>query len=324
MATMIDVAKRAGVSIATVSGVLNGSRHVSTELSERVLKAATDLDYTINQVARSLQMRSTQIIGMLVPDVSDPFHSNVVRVVEDALKTAGYTLLLGSLRDRPEEQARYIQKMRAQQVDGLLIYMVPGFEDDVRRLVEARKPVVLMGRHPTTFQADLVAIDHFTGTRLAIEHLIARGHRRIGIIPGPAFQPFSQARVAGWREALEKAGIEPDSRYISHGDYTVEGGRTAVARLLQLPEPPTAILAGNFHEVVGVLQVLRQFSRRLEIMASHDSAALEAFDPPISCVDQPAQDIGAKAVELLLLRIRQPGRPPEQVLLRPTLKIRTP
>lgn len=324
---MIEVAKRAGVSIATVSGVLNGSRYVRPELANRVLQAAAELDYTINEIARSLQSRSTQIVGMLVPDISDHFHANVVRVVEDSLKTAGYTLLLGNLRDRPEEQSRYIQKMRAQQVDGVLIYMVPGFEDDVRKLVEQKKPVVLMGRQPATFKADLVSIDHETGTRLAIEHLLSRGHRRIGIIPGPEMQPFSQSRIQGWREALEDAGLIAEDSYVSYGDYSVEGGRLAVARLLDLEHPPTAILAGNFHEVVGVLQILRQRglhrSGQVEIVSSHDSAALDAFDPPITSVDQPVHEIGMKATELLLRRIRQPGRPVEHVLLRPRLKVRS-
>ena len=291
------------------------------------MKAATDLDYTINQIARSLQSSSTQIVAMLVPDISDPFHANVVRVVEDALKTAGYTLLLGNLRDRPEEQARYVQKMRAQQVDGLLIYMVPGFEDDVRRLVEMKKPVVLMGRPAKTFKADFVAIDHRTGSAMAIEHLASRGHKRIGIIPGPTGQSFSEARIEGWRGALRAARLRADESWISYGDYTVEGGRSAISRLLDLRERPTAVLAGNFHEVVGVLQVLRergiQRSGALEVMASHDSAVLDAFDPPISSVDQPAQDIGLTATELLLSRIKQPGRPVKRVLLRPRLKIRS-
>jgi LacI family transcriptional regulator len=113
-----------------------------------VLQAIRELDYTVNQVARSLQVRSTRLVGMLVPDISDPFHANVVRVVDDALKTAGYTLLLGNLRDRPEEQTRYLNTMRAQRVDRILIYMVPGCEDEVRKVVESRKPVVLMGRAP--------------------------------------------------------------------------------------------------------------------------------------------------------------------------------
>ncbi|MBI3280513.1 MAG: LacI family DNA-binding transcriptional regulator [Acidobacteria bacterium] len=325
--TIIDVAKRAGVSIATVSGVLNGSRYVSPELRERVLAAVRELDYTVNQVARSLQARSTRMIGMLVPDISDPFHANVVRIVETALKTAGYTLLLGNLRDRPEEQARYLHILRAQQVDGILIYMVPGCEDELRKLVESWKPVVLMGRAPTTFQADLVATDHVTGTRLAIEHLMSRGHRRIGIIPGPEPQPFSRSRIHGWRQALAGSGLPADDHYISYGDYTIEGGALAASHLLDLREPPTAILAGNFHEVVGVLRVLRQ--RRIkrpdqvEVMSSHDSEVLDAFDPPVSSVDQPVRELGTNATELLLRRIRQPGRPPEQILLQPRLKIRS-
>src|SRR5436190_10413810 len=152
MITMTDVAKRAGVSIATVSGVLNGSRYVSPELKERVLQVVTELDYTVNQVARSLQTRSTRMIGMLVPDISDPFHSSVVRVVEDTLKTAGYALLLGNLRDRPEEQSRYLQLLRAQQVDGILLYMVPGAEEEVRKLVQSKRALVLIGREPATFK----------------------------------------------------------------------------------------------------------------------------------------------------------------------------
>ena len=327
MSTIHDVAKRAGVSIATVSGVLNGSRYVSPELAERVLKAVEELDYTINQVARSLQCRSTRMVGMLVPDISDPFHAGVVRVVEDSLKTAGYTLLLGNLRDRPDEQTRYLQILRAHQVDGILLYMVPGSEDEVRKLVDSRKPVVLMGRAPVSFKADLVATDHRTGTRLAVEYLLSRGHRRIGLIPGPEPQPFSRARLEGWRDALEAAGLPAVDDYVSYGDYTIQGGELGASRLLDMPEPPTAILAGNFHEVVGVLRMLRQrrIARpgRVEVMSSHDSEVLDAFDPPVSSVDQPVEELGARATEMLLRRIRQPLRPPEMVLLRPRLKIRS-
>lgn len=326
MTTIHDVAKRAGVSIATVSGVLNGSRYVSPALTMRVRQAVEELDFTINQVARSLQSRSTRMIGMLVPDISDPFHANVVRVVEDSLKTAGYMLLLGNLRDRPEEQARYLQILRAQQVDGLLIYMVPGFEEEISKLVESRRAIVLMGREPTTFKADLVGIDHVNGTRMAVEHLISKGHRRIGIIPGPVGQPFSHARIRGWRETMQAAGLDTDERYISFGDYTTAGGQAAVAPLLDLQPPPTAILAGNFHEVIGVLQVLRQRKiarpQQLEVMSSHDSEVYDAFDPPLSSVAQPVHELGTNATELLLRRIRHPGRPAEYVLLRPRLHIR--
>jgi DNA-binding LacI/PurR family transcriptional regulator len=161
---------------------------------------------------------------------------------------------------------------------------------------------------------------------MAINYLISRGHRRIGIIPGPEMQPFSEARLQGWRSALEGADIAVDQALVSYGDYSVEGGRSAISRLIELRSPPTAVLAGNFHEVVGVLQVLRERSMhrngRIELVASHDSAALDAFDPPITSVDQPVQEIGLNAAELLLRRIRQPMRPAEHVLLRPRLRIR--
>jgi LacI family transcriptional regulator len=184
---------------------------------------------------------------------------------------------------------------------------------------------VLIGREPLTFQADLVAMDHATGTRMAVAHLISRGHRRIAIIPGPEAQPFSRARIDGWRAALKAAGIPPAEPYIAHADYTTDGGRLAATRLVDLREPPQAILAGNFHEVVGVLGVLRQrkMTRVVEVMSSHDAPVLDVLDPPVSSVDQPVHEIGTRATELLLRRIRQPGRPYERVLLRPTLKLRT-
>jgi len=327
MATMRDVAKRAGVSVATVSGVLNGSRYVSPEVTERVRRAVDELDYTINVVARNLHARATQTVGMFVPDISDPFHAGTVRVVEDGLKTGGYSLMLGNLRDRPEEQSRYLQMLRTNQVDGVLLYMVPGCEEEVKKLVQSRRPVVLMGREPLTFVADLVAIDHSTGSRMGVEHLISRGHKRIGIIPGPEHQPFSRARIEGWRRALEEAKAPADPDYIACGEYTVEDGELAASRLLDLPAPPTAILAGNFHVLIGVLRILRHRRIRrpdqLEVISYHDSPMLDAFDPPISAVDQPVRELGAKATELLIRRIQSPGRPPQLVLLRPRLKIRT-
>jgi LacI family transcriptional regulator len=254
---MIEVARRAKVSIATVSGVLNGSRYVSPGLKQRVLDAVGELDYTVNQIARSLQSRRTQMAGMLVPDISDPFHASVVRVVEQSLRVAGYSLMVGSLHDQPEEQSRFIQILRGNQVDGLLLYLVPGHEGEIRRMVETKKPIVLMGRAPQGFQADVVATDHVTGTRLAIEHLITRGHTRIGILPGPASQTYSADRVTGWRTALKKANLQANPRYIGYGEFSFDGGSSAASVLLDLSPRPTALFAGNFHVLIGILRVLR-------------------------------------------------------------------
>jgi LacI family transcriptional regulator len=327
MATIVDVAKRASVSIATVSGVVNGTRRVSPELTRRVQEAILELDYSVNHVARSLQSRRTQLIAMLVPDISDPFHADVVKVVEDVLKASGYLLIVGSIHDQSEEQARYIQSLRSNQVDGLLLYLVPGYEAEVRKLIDMKKPLVLMGRAPKGFKADVVATDHVTGTRLAVEHLIQKGHNRIGIVPGPFPQPYSADRVRGWRQALTAARLPADQSLVCHEDFTVQGGERAATRLLNLENQPTAIFAGNFHSLIGLLRILRYrampASGQPELMVSHDSAILDTFAPPISSVDQPSYELGLKAAELLLKRLHHPGRSFEEVLLQPKLNIRT-
>jgi DNA-binding LacI/PurR family transcriptional regulator len=184
MATIYDVAKLARVSTYTVSSVLNQSAKVSPELTERVLKAVGDLDYTPNEVARSLQTRRSRTVGMLIPDIANPFYAKVVRGVEDRLKQDGYSLVLGNTYNDASEQARYLSVFRARQADGLLVFLATGSEADLQRLVGEHKPVVFVAREPRGFEADIVTADNRKGARLAVEHLLARGHRRIGVIVG--------------------------------------------------------------------------------------------------------------------------------------------
>jgi DNA-binding LacI/PurR family transcriptional regulator len=183
-----------------------------------------------------------------------------------------------------------------------------------------------MGRPAETFTANLVALDHHTSSRLASEHLLSRGHKRIGIIPGPQDRSYTRGRVAGWREALTRAGLSPLDDYVRFAEYSSDDGASAASLLFDLLEPPTAVLAGNFHLVVGVLRAMRQRRierSRIEIMSSHDAEVLDEFTPPISSVEQPFYEMGMKAAELLLRQLRQPGCPPQQILLRPRLHIRT-
>src|SRR5690242_17768540 len=184
MATIYDVARRAGVSTYTVSTVLNRSAYVSPELTERVHKAARELDYTVNGLARSLQTRRTHTIGMLIPDIANPFYAKVVRGVEDICKREGYSLVLGNTYNDPAEQSRYLATLRSNQVEGFLIFVAAGDESDVAALVEKRVPVTFLGRRPRSIDADTVTADNRKGTRLAVEYLIGRGHRWIGIITG--------------------------------------------------------------------------------------------------------------------------------------------
>ncbi|MFN3325678.1 MAG: LacI family DNA-binding transcriptional regulator [Bryobacteraceae bacterium] len=326
MATIYDVAKRAGVSTYTVSAVLNRSAFVSPELTKRVLEAVQELDYTINDLARSLQTRKTRTIGMLVPDIGNPFNAKVVRGVEDKLRNAGYTLLIGNTYNDTTEQTRYLAIFRSKQVDGLLIYLAAGEEDDVRRVVEAKKPIVMVARAPHTFEADTVTGDNVEGARMAVEHLIARGHQRIGILVGQLSLTTSADRVEGWRLTLQAHGLPAPDEWIGEGDWTETSGCDYVRRVFAGPNPPTAVFAANFLMMVGVLRGLKDLRlavpQQVEVMSSDDSEWLDVFQPRISTVAQPSYTMGEAAADMLLHRLKHPDEPPRRVLLKPDLCIR--
>src|SRR5688572_10070453 len=195
MPTIYDVAKRAGVSTYTVSSVVNQSAYVSPQLTKRVLKEVQDLDYTPNALARGLQTRKSRTVAMLIPDIGSPFYARVVHGVEHRLRKADYSLMLGNTYNQPAEQARYLTIFRSQQVDGLLMFLAAGDESEAERMVKAKNAVVFVGRTPRTFHADAVSADNIAGTRLAIEHLIKLGHKRIAIITGQSTLSTSADRV---------------------------------------------------------------------------------------------------------------------------------
>ncbi|MGH9718933.1 MAG: LacI family DNA-binding transcriptional regulator [Bryobacteraceae bacterium] len=326
MATIYDVAKRARVSTYTVSSVLNRSAYVSPELTSRVQKAVRELDYTINDLARSLQTRKTRTVGMLIPDIANPFYAKVVRGVEDVLKRSGYSLILGSTYNDGAEQSRYLTVFRSKQVDGLLLFVAPGDSTDIRNMVRAKKPVVFVGRLPVGFSADSVTPDHAKGTRLAVEHLIAKGYRRIGLITGHLALTTGSDRVAGWRRALKKAGLPAGPELVGEGDWTSESGYREAMRLLRSEPRPDALFAANCLMMTGALQALKELGLAcpagVAVMSSDDSDWLDVFEPRISTVLQPSYSMGEKAAELLLKRVKSPGRKYEKIILEPELKIR--
>ena len=326
MATIYDVARRAGVSTYTVSVVLNRSANVSPELTKRVLAAARELDYRINRLAASLQTRRTLTVGMLIPDIANPWFAKVVRGVEDVLSEKNYSLFLGSTHDSALRQANYVSAFRAQQVDGMLMFLAPGSEDDVAPMIRNKMPTVFMGRRPAKLEADSVTADNRLGARLAVAHLIAKGHTRVGIITGERTLSASRDRVSGWRQALRDADHEVRAEYIREGDGTPATGREGALALLDLPEPPTAFFTANLLMMTGVLAALKERGRAVpgdvEVMSSDDSEWLDVFEPRISVVLQPSYEIGTRAAQLLLDRISTPERHPERIVLTPELKIR--
>jgi DNA-binding LacI/PurR family transcriptional regulator len=329
MATIYDVAKRAGVSIATVSAVLNKSTYVSPELTKKVKVAVDELDYTINHLAHSLQTRSTRTIGMLIPDMGnpDPFYGQVVRGAEDVFRKKEYLLFLGHTYNKMEEQSRYLKAFRARLVDGILLFQAQGQDEELERVVKTKKPIIFVGRIPSGIEADVIATDIQLGTRMAVEYLYEKGHRRIGLITVAASLSVSSFRLAGWREALGHHGIPPNESYVIEGELSSETGHQAALQLLSLLEPPTAIFADNLVITTGILRALQQKGlhcpQDVEVVSSDDAEWLDVFQPAITTVVQPSYQLGAQAGELLLKRIRHPKRPRQQIMLRPELKVRS-
>ena len=326
MATMNDVARRAGVSLATVSAVLNQSSYVSPELTARVNQAAKLLDYRINALARSLKQGWTQTVGMLIPTFGapDPFFGEVVQGVETTLRLRDYSLLLGQTHNQVAEQSRHIAAFRARLIDGLFLFQTPGDDPELTKFLADRKPVVFVGRVPSEIQADVVATDIEAGTYMGVRHLLEKGHRRVGLVTQRDSLSVREFRLKGWHAAYADMGVSPAAGLHAEGELTVEGGYAATMDLLHGPEQVQAIFADDLILTIGIVRALQErgLTGKVEVLSSDDAEWLDVFHIPISTIVQPGYEVGVRAAGLLLERLRDPSRKYETILLRPHLKIR--
>ncbi len=328
MATMRDVAKRAHVSIATVSHVINGTRKVAPETTERIVQAMKELNYHPNAVAQSLRTRSTKVIGVLVSDITNPFFASLVRGAEDAAFEAGYSLIVCNSDESPEREDLYVRLFRRRRVDGILISPVgDGLTEAVSQLRDGKTPLVFIDRCPAGWEADAVLSDNIKGSRLATLHLARAGHTRIGIILGIKGATTTEERLNGYRQGLEESGLSFCGEYVRYGSYRVEGGRLAMNSLFLLEEPPSAVFSTNNLMTIGVFQELLNRGVRIP-----DEMALVAFDdlvwaemvrPRLTAVSQRPVEIGREAVRLLLERLSVTGRYERRVIRIPVeLRVR--
>ena len=328
MATIRDVAERAGVSVATVSHVINGTRKVAPETAERVRRAMEELDYHPNAVARSLRTRKTQVIGVVVSDITNPFFATLVRGAEDAALEAGYSIVVCNSDETIEKENRYVQVLRRRRVDGMLLAPVGGGENPaIWKLARQGVPFVFVDRRAPGVEADAVLSDNVGGAYLATKHLIERGHERIGIVLGIRGATTSEERLAGYRRALEEAGIPLAEELVVWGGYRVEGGRRATAELLSLTPPPTAIFSTNNLMTIGVLQELFRHGVRIPgemgVVGFDDLEWAEMANPPLTAVAQRPHEIGHRAVRLLLERLStEEFLPPREERVSVDLRVR--
>jgi LacI family transcriptional regulator len=307
--TIREVASRAGVSAMTVSRVINGNSRVDPETRERVEAIVKELGYVPNRLARGLSKQRTGTLGLIVPDVANPFFTLVVRGAEEVAWRAGYHVILCNTQGDLERERGYLEDMLAFHVDGLLIAPVgERSRPNLRMLQRNHVPFVLIDRTISGYDGDLVQGDSVAGARRLVEHLIQLGHRRIGMVTETHEVSTARDRLAGYKQALEAAGIEFEPELVAESSaIDVSAAHDAALSLLNLPERPTAIFSVNNIAVVGVAEAARErgldIPRDLAVVCFDDIEHASRFHPFLTVMAQPAETFGTIATQLLLDRL---------------------
>ncbi len=329
MVTLQDVARAAGVSSATVSRVLNDSGKVSPTTRQRVEAAIRRLGFRPSRVARRLRIRSgrSNILGLMIPDIQNPFFSDVARGVEDYAFAHEYAVILCSSDEQAIKQNFYLHTMRSEAVDGIILPPIPGEESVVEHLaLQEGLPVVCLDRRLSTPHLDTVVVDNRQGAYEAVSRLIALGHRRIGIITGLPGLSTSNERLEGYLKALTENDIPVEDKLIREGNSKYDGGLLQAAALLEMPRPPTALFPCNNMMTLGALEAIHRAGVRvpeaLSIIGFDDIPWAPSLNPPLTTVRQPGYELGRCAAEMLLQRIAEPKRSPTQIMLQPELIVR--
>jgi DNA-binding LacI/PurR family transcriptional regulator len=326
IATVKHVAELAGVSTATVSRVLSGLSGVREPLRTKVVAAARKLGYQPNRAARDLRARSSRTIGVLIPDIENPFFTSVIRGIEETLHAAGYTLLLANFNEDPAREAAQLATFRAEGVGGLIFAASREPAPVYQHLSEAGMAMVAVSRTIGKLRVDQVTVGNRDGAFHAITHLIGLGHTRIAMITGPAEFNTARERQQGYEDALRAARLPVDEKLIVHCDFRQTAGHNAMRRLLEAQSRPTAVFAGSNLLTLGTLQAIHEseldIPGDIAIIGFDEMAWAMSLRPPLTTVAQPALEVGRTAAELLLDRIRKPEQPRKQVVLETQLIVR--
>lgn len=305
--TIRDVARKAGVGVATVSRVLNNSGYAKPQTRERVLQASSELGFVPSQLARGLVSRSSETIGLIIPDITNPFFPAITRGIEDAASGAGYTVFLCNTDNDPRQEELDVQKLRERWVDGIVFVTTTDRRDLVERLLADGIPVVATDREIGHPGIDSVMVDNVVGAHAACRHLLELGHSRIAHVAGRLQTRTGPDRASGYRWALQEAGIPYDPALVAWGDFTFDSGyRLTQALLAQCPRP-TAIFAANDLMALGAMQAAQEAGVSvpddLSVVGFDDIAIASVIRPGLTTVRQPAYEMGRLAMSMLLERI---------------------
>ena len=321
--TIVDVAEHAGVSHITVSRYFNQPEKLTPATRVRVEKAVAALNYVPNAAAQTLVRGSSNLVALIVPDITNTFFTTLARGVEDAAREEGYTLILGNTDEDRREERAYLELLAAHRVRGIILAPSDASAENVAWVQKRHIPIVLADRDLPGVKADVVRADTRWGMYRLVQHLAARGHRDIAFVGGKPELSSLQDRLTGYREGIQAAGL---AEHVHLGRFDRESGVAIVEELITDGALPDAIVAANNKVVVGVLNALRHHGLRVPadvaVACVDDIEPAAAIDPFLTAVEQPAYDMGRQSMEMLLARIRGSNTEPRKRILPVELLIR--
>ncbi|WP_078409872.1 LacI family DNA-binding transcriptional regulator [Priestia abyssalis] len=319
--TIYDVAKTAGVSIATVSKVLNNTGRISEKTRQNVLRVTKNLNYQPNLMASALMGKKTKTIGLLIPDLANPFFSELARNIEDSAQELGYNLIICSTDYLSEKETKYISLLRQKNVDGFIL--ASGFEDlkKVEDLIKEEIPVSIVARDFPTVPVNTVAIDDFVGGYRATSYLIGLGHENIGIIARDVWS--NRERVRGYKQALEENNLKAPSYFEYAQESNIAWGKRITKKYLNNNNVPTAIFACNDLLTIGAIQAAKEngllVPEQLSVVGFDDTAIASVIDPPLTTIAQPIQVMGREIMKLMIDMIENKKKDKIRITLMPEL-----
>jgi LacI family transcriptional regulator len=327
MSTIVDVARRAGVSVSTVSHVVNRTRHVNADTAKLVEDAIALVGFRPNALARSLKRASTDSVGIAMSVISNPYFSDIVCAIEAECARLGLMVFLSDTQDDPEQELKVVKALHERRVDGVIL---AASADPERRAVnylsEKKIPFVLVDRLLSR-DFDQVGVQNKNAMQLLVAHLIAHGHKRIGFIAGPSGFSTAHERTEGYKAALKAAGIAYDENLLAAANASTEAADQATRKLFALADPPTALATGNNLATIGAMHALRELRLRVPsdvaLVGFDDFEWADYFEPRLTVIAQPCQQIGREAAALLIERIGSLEGKRRTIRLKPELIVRT-
>ena len=328
--TLKDIAEKTGVSISTVSRVLHDKSKkykISDETAAKVMLAAKDLGYRVNALARGLRQQKTREIGIIIPDISNPFFSDIVKCLASELRKKGYNFILYDSDEDIAIERTGVKSLLEKRVDGLIIASVGQDFSHIQKIRDADIPVVMVDRCSDDLYIDSVSVDNVKGSLLAVNYLINEGHTRIAFIKGLPGTYANETRLNGYKQALQAAGISIDEQLIVGDDFRSFNGYLSTKSLLNLSNPPSAIYTAGDLIALGTLEACKEMNISIpddiSLITFDDPVFASYLSPALTAIEQPRFKIAEIAIAMLYSRIKNPNEEHRKILLEPKLNVRS-